>query len=234
MAPEKFATGKVHNVKAEDRHELLKTSKGDGDIILDLRGAKHLPPEDQAVIAANPAVIDKAVQETLATEVREGSKGPLLVDATPPWFYNPGNPMSSVLPASVSASRYATIVEALGKIDRKMGFTWHPERKIWQLWYHKPGFTPSMPWTNGWVMMKEFEPYRNTAYILEVVRYMDMASRGKSLKQIHDQVRRDRITKREKARARRIDRDAYIAGEVYDFTSIKNYGKGNKSVNYHS
>lgn len=221
---ERIARGKVHGIDPRARAKLLEGTQGTGDVVLNLRGSKYLPPKERAIVQSRP-------KATAALPVERPREDP---DVLPPWFWNPGNPMATHLPASVSLSRYREVLAAIKKIDRNIGLTWHPDRHIWQIWYYKPGFTPTMPWTNGWVMMKELEPFRDTAYILAVVKYMDMAARGISLKKLHDQRRQDRIDQRRRAREQRMARDEQIAGEVYDHTNIKNIGKGSKFATYHS
>ena len=154
------------------------------------------------------------------------------LDVPPPWWWNPGNVLSAQLPANVPMSRYNAIIKALKRMDPKIGFTWNGARHIWQLWYHKPGFTTQMPWTNGWVMVSEFKPHQGTDYILKCVERMDSLVVG-TPKERHRKMVEDRKVRKERARARRIDRDAYLAGEVYDYQSIKNIGQGNKSVRFH-
>lgn len=220
MAPE-VPKGKVHNVDPKDRNLLLKKAGDKDGVVLDLRGSKYLPPKDRAIVESKPRSsasfpVEKSIPDPFAAE---------------PWFYNPSNPAASCLPADVPLSRYQEITRAITKIDRNMAFTFHPERRVWQLWYYKPGFCT---FGNGWVMMKEFEPFRNTAYILETVKFMDMQSRGITLKELYAQKKQERIDAKNKARKDRIDRDREKAGEVYDYTTIKNIGKGSKFADYHS
>jgi hypothetical protein len=169
--------------------------------------------------------VDSRPRGAAILDVEKGGEN---VDVLPPWWWNPSNPQATSLPAGVSISKYSRVLKGLQSIDPKIGLTWHGARHVWQLWYDKPGFST---YGNGWVMVKEFEPYRNTDYILKVVEHMNSDVVG-TASQRHAKAVEARKANVLKIRKELFQRDLDIAGDVYDFRSIRNIGKGSNGTNF--
>ncbi len=213
----------AENVDPKTRERHLKAADGTGDVVLNLRGNKYLKPRERAVVASRPRTTARVEVDNSTDEV---------LDALPVWWWNPSNSGANKPLSGASEQSFYAIVGALRKMDRNIGFTSNPVRSIYQLWYHKPGFTDSAPWTNGWIMVKEFGPHQGVSEVMKIVELMDSEAVG-SAKERHAKMVEDRANKKKAARAARLDRDMQAAGEVYDYTSIKNIGSGDKSVRFH-
>lgn len=209
---------KVYGVDPCARHHLLQGASGRSDAFLDLRGSKYLPPRERAIVNARHPGASSLPIEKISDNV----------DTLPPWWWNPSNPQATSLPAGVSISKYNELVKAFRAIDPKIGITWHGVRNIWQVWYHKPGFTT---YGNGWVMVKEFKPYHNVAYMLEVVNHMDSTKTGTASERYRKSEEALKAHK-EKVRKQLYQNDLDAASAAYDYTLIKNIGLGSKSVTY--
>lgn len=208
----------ARNVNPRSRAKLLQNTRGVGDVVLDLRGSKHLPPKERAIVDSRPKMMGATTANTVGDNI----------DILPPWWWNPSNPAATALPAGLSLARYDRLLKGLRAIDRKIGLTFHGGRNIWQLWYHKPGFST---YGNGWVMVKEFKPHQGTSYILKVVQHMDSTVVG-TASQRRQKAMEAQIEHKRKVKEEMYDTNMQKAGEVYDFMQIKNIGSGNKSVNF--
>lgn len=204
------------------RHKRLAGHRNEVDVVCDLRGSRYLLPKDRDLVESRKP----------ASRSFEVSKPKADPDVLPPWWWNPGNPMAASLPASVSFGRYQRLRKALQAIDKAIDITWNGADKIWQLWYFKPGFTKTSPWTHGWVHVKDFKPWQGTPYILKMVAAMDSNAVG-SVKKRYQKVVAWREAQRAKQRKDRLDKDRYLAGQAYDHTQISTAGRGNKFVNFH-
>jgi len=205
---------KSQNIAAATRDAALARAKGTGDLVTERHGTAALQPRERAFLNALPP-ISKSVEIT---------KTKPNLDLKPVWFWNPSNP-DLTLPAGVSESKYLGMLKQLRAIDAKIGLTFHPQRHIWQLWYHKPGFTTQYPWTNGWIMVKEFDAHQGSDYIIKVVKLMDSERVG-SAKVRGKQMRDEKALIKEKQRANRRQMDMENAGSAYDFAQPKvGYGR---------
>ena len=202
---------------------MLDASPGQGDIIQDRGGVGALQPEHQKFLRNRPPDTKMEVN----TDTSEN------LEALPPWWWNPGNPLALKPPPSVSESKQLKIRKALKMRDKRLDITFNPDRKCWQVWYYKPGFMKEAPWTNGWIHLRDFKQHQNSDYVLQTVIAMDQTN--KPLKTHYNEVKQKRVDDLERCRAQRRDDASQIAGEVYDHSLIRvGYGKsnGSKSVNF--
>jgi hypothetical protein len=206
------------------RDAAIRNTKGAGDVALDLRGAKHLRPQDQKLLAAQ-----KPIRTTVPIE-----KPTENLDALPPWWWNPSNPASAQIPPSLPLARFLGLQVALREIDPDLGISYNGAANVWQLWYFKPGVMKESPWTNGWVHVKDFKPWQGTNYILTVVRYMDKMKQEMSAVKRVEMLQEERGQRRAKRRLLRFDTHKQRAGEIYDHTRIMNIGKGSKFATFHA
>lgn len=213
-------------VDQEVRQKALDESPGTGDIIVDRWGSGALLPEHRKIVQARPR---GSALISVDTDTSEN------VNALPPWYWNPSNRMARMPPQSCSLDTMFSIRTALQKIDPKLDITFNPVARVWQIWYHKPGFLKEADWTGGWVFCKELDESKGTSYIIKMVREMDQ-QRKVGLKQNYQNVkdRRERI--RTANRAAQNDEVRERAGAVYDHMnpSVSGFGKsaGNKTSKF--
>lgn len=201
------------------RQKILDESPGTGDIISDRWGVNALQPKDRAVVKARGASNTPMPVEASAAD---------RLDVLPPWFWNPSNPLARKAPPGVADGKRDKIRKSLKGVDKRLDITFNPERKVWQVWFYKPGFMKEAPWANGWVHLKDFKQHQNSDYVLQTIMAMDQTN--KSLSRHYSDVKSLRQQDLERNRARRKDEAAQIGGDMWDHMQIRvGYGKSNGS-----
>lgn len=132
--------------------------------------------------------------------------------------------------------RFKSMVEGAG-LEEHVDAAWDPEEELWAVWARNPAVT--VDYCRGWwrlFFVKSDGAYYplDSPVVMATIFERDFNSRNMTSLEYYDRVAEEVRRERESVdRAVRRDDEA-LAGEYYDYMQIKNIGRGDKHVRYHS
>lgn len=147
-----------------------------------------------------------------------------------PWWWNPNNP-------SVGRNGSEAFIKRMkAEMGEELDITWNPTNSRWQVWMRVDRF--QSPVCSGWKLLfihngpdGEYAPLDERVFArLFAASVMKHGSARKYMDQIESVMARDREKREAKHRQDTID----LAMPSWEYSQIKNIGKGNKFSTYHA
>lgn len=144
------------------------------------------------------------------------------------WFWNPGR-----IGVKFAPQDFYDKLKSLRE-DGDLQVTWSPIRERWLVWVRDAKI--NRPICQGWRLL--FVVEANGQYVpldertLAVI-YDRSGRKHGNLKEYWMKIEAQMDRDREKAERNRASDVGHSAGDYYDYTQIKNIGKGSKFANYH-